>query len=409
MITRRHLAAAPLTLLGSPALLAQEPSVDPTAPLPHKAAFAPLAGVYLNSASQHPVSHSGRRAINRYLDYKSFAESSDYSNVGTYDGVLRRYARLINAHVEEVAYVQSTTVGENLVLRALGYPARPGRIVTDELHYVGSLPTYAELAKRGVDVVTLRADSQGRIDIQQFADAIDDTTRLVSVSHVSMINGFRHDLAEISRLAHEKGAYVYADVVHSVGAVPFDVKALGVDFCASASYKWLMGEQGLGFLYAERGRLAELTRPWFGHYQLAERSDLGFPSPTASASVTDYRHDEGSRGLFAMGSQANIVAALLEDSLRYLLAVGVERIRDHRRPMVERLRTGIEELGLQPITPKGADTALFSFRHTGNAAETRARLQSAKIVATVAPYHVRVSPSVFNDLDDIERLLAALR
>ena len=301
MITRRQLAAAPLALLGSPALMAQDARFEQTEALPHKAAFAAPKGVYLNSASQHPVSLSGRRAINRYLDYKSFAEDSDYSFAGTYNGVLQLYAQLINAEVEEIAYVQSTTVGENLVLQALGYPDRPGRIVTDELHYVGSLPTYVELAKRGVDVVTLRADSNGRIDIQQFADAIDDTTRLVSISHVSMINGFRHDLAEISRLAHDRGAYVYADVVHSVGAGPFDVKALGVDFCASASYKWLMGEQGLGFLYANKDRFGELVRPWFGHYQLAERRDLGFPSPTASAAITDYRHDEGARGLFAMG------------------------------------------------------------------------------------------------------------
>lgn len=409
MITRRHLAATPLALFGSRALMAQEPRFEPAEPLPHKAAFASPAGVYLNSASQHPVSLSGRRAVNRYLDYKSFAGNSDYSNGGTYNGVLSLYAQLINAHVEEVAYVQSTTVGENLVLRALGYPDQPGRIVTDELHYVGSLPTYVELAKRGVDVVTLRADSNGRIDVQQFADAINSSTRLVSVSHVSMINGFRHDLAEISRLAHDRGAYVYADVVHSVGAGAFDVKALGVDFCASASYKWLMGEQGLGFLYAAKDRLADLVRPWFGHYQLAERRDLGFPSPTESATVTDYRHDDGARGLFAMGSQANIVAALLEDSLRYLLAVGVARIQEHRRTMVERLRIGVEELGLQPITPENADTALFSFRHANSATETRERLQAANIVATVAPHHVRVSPSVFNDTSDIDRLLAALR
>ena len=77
--------------------------------------------------------------------------------------------------------------------------------------------------------------------------------------------------------------------------------------------------------------------------------------------------------------------------------------------MIERLRIGVEELGLRAITPEDADTGLFSFRHANDAAETRARLRAANIVATVAPHHVRVSPSVFNDIQDIERLIAALR
>lgn len=399
-----------MTLLAARELLAQEGATgfDAGAPLPHKAAFAPLDGVYLNSASQHPISRSGRRAVNRYLDYKSFSADSGYSNFATYESVLDKFAQLVGADADEVAYVQSTTVGENLVLKALGFPERGGRIVTDELHYVGSLPTYAELARRGVDVVTLRADAEGRIDVEQFADAVDETTRLVSISHVSMVNGFRHDLDAICRIAHAKDAYVYADVVHSVGTVPFDVKASGVDFCASASYKWLMGEQGLGFLFARRDRMQALDRPWFGHYQLAERRDLAFPAPARGHDITEYRHVAGARGLFAMGSQANIVSALLEDSLDYLLTAGVERIQAHQQTLIARLRDALAARGFSVLTPRDTGTALLSFRHRGDAAETRERLRAANVVATVAPHHVRVSPAVFNDAGDIDRLVDAL-
>ena len=73
------------------------------------------------------------------------------------------------------------------------------------------------------------------------------------------------------------------------------------------------------------------------------------------------------------------------------------------------MRAGVAELGLTPNTPEGADTALFAFRHAHSADDTRARLRTANIVATVAPHHVRVSPSVFNDDDDVDRLLNALR
>ena len=268
MLTRRACllggtaaALAPLAL--SPYVKAAA-EFDPTSPFPHKDAFFPINGTYLNCASQHPVSRGGRAAINRYLDYKSFSGRTDFSNSRTYRRVLENYAKLVNADADEVCFVQSTTVGENLILKSLGFQQGGGRIVTDDLHYVGSLPTYAELEKLGVEIVTLRADVNGGVSLDQFEEAITADTRLVCVSSVSMVNGFRHDLKGLCDIAHAKGASVYADVVHEVGSMPFDVRASGVDFCSAASYKWLMGEQGLGFLYARKDRLADLTQRQHG-------------------------------------------------------------------------------------------------------------------------------------------------
>jgi selenocysteine lyase/cysteine desulfurase len=380
---------------------------DADSPLPHKAAFAPLDGTYLNCASQHPLSLSGRAAINRYLDFKTFAGDSGYSVNGVYQRNLDNYARLINAHKDEVCFVQSTTVGENLVLKALGFPHRGGRIVTDELHYVGSLPTYSELARQGVEVATLRTDD-GTLDLEQFERAITKETRLVAISSVSMVNGFQHDLAGLCDIAHANGALVYADVVHQVGSTPLDVRESGVDFCSSASYKWLLGEQGLGFLYARSDRLQEIERPWLGHYQLQSRHGLAFPNPERSQQLTDYEHFESALGYFAMGSQSNIVSALLDDSLPYLLRVGPARIQTYRRPLLERLHDEMPKLGFESITPRDTDTALVSFRHAGNTDELRAKLAAANVTISVAAHHLRVSPSVFNDMDDIERLVSAL-
>lgn len=417
MLTRRDCLAAGSAALLAPAALAaadekSTQTFDPGRPLPHKNAFAPFATTYLNSASQHPLSLGARNAVSRYLDYKSFSTDSEYSVRANYDSVLEKYATLINAHDDEVCFVQSTTVGENLVLKALDFPGRKGRIVTDELHYVGSLPTYAELARRGVEIVTLRAGDDGRILLDQFADAIDGNTRLVTVSLVSMVNGFQHDLKSICDVAHARGAMVYADAVQAVGAVPLDVRESGVDFCSAASYKWLMGDQGLGFLFARKDRLSQIERPWFGHYQLGRSRALGFPNPDRGAdfadAVTDYAHFDSARGYFAMGSQSNIVASMLEHSLDYLLRTGVRRIQDYRQPLLGRLRDALPALGFAPITPPESKSSIISFRHDGSSDALRARLQEAKVTATIGPFHLRISPSVFNDADDIERLLRAL-
>ena len=112
-----------------------------SAPLPHKDAFFPFKGTYLNNASQHPVSRLARQAMDHYLDYKKFSAPESYSFAEIRDRCRSNYAKLINADADEIAFVQSTTVGENLMLQALGIPGRTGRIVTDELHFVGSMPT----------------------------------------------------------------------------------------------------------------------------------------------------------------------------------------------------------------------------------------------------------------------------
>ena len=411
MLTRRECLVGGSAAVLAPYALANnaelQPDVDPSSPLPHKAAFFPFAGRYMNSASQHPLSRGARHAIDRYLDYKTYATDSNYSNSAVYNRNLENYAQLINANVDEIAYVQSTTVGENLVLKALNIPDGGGRIVSDDLHYLGSLPTYNQLIKRGMDVVTIRA-KDGRIDMDAFEKVITANTRLVSISSVSMVNGFQHNLQQICELAHAKGALVYADVVHQVGSTPLDVRKTNVDFCSAASYKWLMGEQGLGFLYARKDLLAEIQRPWFGHYQLKQRHGLGFPNPVRHDEVVEYEHHDSALGYFAMGSQPNIIAAQLDYSLQYLLDVGVDRIQAYRQPLIDRLQEKLPRLGYASITPRDSATALVSFRHDGNTEKLRAKLDAAKITISVAEHHFRVSPSIFNDMDDVDKLIDVL-
>ena len=411
MLTRRECflgasAAALLPIAVSSAQSAPK-SFDPSSPLPHKDAFSAFNGTYLNCASQHPLSLGGRDAINRYMDFKSFSGESDHSVFQSYQRNLENYAKLINADKEDVCFVQSTTVGENLVLKALGIPEAGGRIVTDELHYVGSLPTYSEIGKQGMEVMTLRT-TDGTIHIDEFEKAITPGTRLVAVSSVSMVNGFRHDLKQICEIAHAAGALVYADVVHEVGSMPFDVRESNVDFCSAASYKWLLGEQGLGFLYARKDRLAEIKRPWLGHYQLARRRGYGFPNPEPGGIITEYEHHDGALGYFAMGSQSNIVSALLDHSLPYLLEVGPDRIQAYRQPLIERLQEAMPAIGYPSITPRSSKTSPVSFRHNGNTDELHDKLDAANVTVSLASHHIRVSPSVFNDMDDVERLIDAI-
>ena len=111
---------------------------------------------------------------------------------------------------------------------------------------------YKELEKKGVELRIVKHRNWA-IDPNDMDKAIDRNTRLVSLALVSNVNGFMHDCKAVSALAHARGALVFADIIQAVGAVPLDVKALGIDFASAGTYKWLMGERGFGFLYVQRG------------------------------------------------------------------------------------------------------------------------------------------------------------
>ena len=181
-----------------------------------------VAEVCLNNARWHPIGRGAIRAVRRYLDYKASGggQSPDYA-AELQDHAKQLFATLINAKPTEVSFIPSTTVGENLVAAALDLPRSGGNVVTDALHFEGSLYQYGELAKQGLDVRIARP-RDWRIDLRDLDRLIDSRTKLVAVSSVSMVTGFQHDLKAVCNLAHARGALVYADAVQAVRAVPID-------------------------------------------------------------------------------------------------------------------------------------------------------------------------------------------
>lgn len=398
-------------LAGAAALpMAARTAAAASGALPDRASFAPMAGVYLDSGTMHPMPLGARDAVRAYLDQRATMDGH-YPTDEVEDRVKASFARLINAAPEEIAFVQSTTAGEQAILDALGYPREKARIVTDTLHFFGSFYLYEELAKQGVDVAWLRP-KDNRIAPDDIERAITPGTKLVALSLVSTYNGFEHDLKRVCEVAHARGALVYADIVHAAGAVPVDVRASNVDFAACASYKWLMGDFGLGLLYVRADLRERLTRTRFGYYQLAGFASHVYPfDPPATRPddpVADVTPRPDTEGLFAGGTHAHTVSAMLGFSLDYILKLGVERIAAHRQPLLRRLHQGLAGLGYTVVTPPESRTPLVTCALEGAHARLSDSLKAAKVQITLSRNRFRVCPSVFNDMDDIERLLAAL-
>lgn len=375
--------------------------------LPARRDFAIPAGQsYINGAFIHPIPLISAEAVSRYIDTRSFRRER-WSGDELAVKVRAQFAALIGATPQEISLVESTSRGENLVVNGLGIPANTGNVVTDALHFEGSLILYGELRKRGLDLRIVQP-RDWRIDMADMEKAVDAKTKLVAVSLVSWYNGFQHDLKRVSDLAHAYGAYVYADIVQAAGNTPIDVRASGVDFCACSSFKWLMGDFGLGFLYVRDGLLDRVIRRSEFGYQQADTVLHYLPSdPPASTPVT-WTLNADTAAHFQVGTYGQGAVNGLAQSLAYLQRIGVDRIHAHRQPLLKTLHEEMPRLGFTAITPAGSTSAIASFTAPGAEKRFAARLKQANVSVSLGGDRIRISPSFFNDAKDIAALLDAL-
>lgn len=390
--------------------LAQTPSSTPQGKtFPRKRDFAIPAGLtYINGAFTHPMPIASVEAVREYSERR--ARPGDINAPGNgamVKAVKEEFAALINARPSEISFIPNTSTGENLVVNGLGLVGSGGNVVTDALHFEGAIIHLQALQReRGLDL-RIAMPRDGRIDMRDLERLVDKKTRLIEVSLVAMYNGFQHDLKAVCDLAHAHGAYVYADIVQAAGATPIDVRASGVDFCACSSFKWLMGDFGAGFLYAREDLLPRLRRSQYGYHSVTQMATHFLPYDPPGKAPFSWELGTDASTTFEVGSYAYAPMAALGISLPYIRSLGVERIEAHRQPLLERLRKEMSRLGFEPITPAGTKSALLTFL-VKDRQPVFERLQKANINVRLGDHFMRVSPSVYNDMQDIERLLEAL-
>jgi selenocysteine lyase/cysteine desulfurase len=356
---------------------------------------------YHNSAAMHPVGRFAADAMKSVVDYRLFGSGGggvDF-NGRAQEELKAKFGALINAKASEIAYTANTTDGENIVVMGLDLAKSKGtNVVIDELHFTSSLYMYKELEKKGVELRIVK-HRNWTIDPEDMAKQIDRNTRLVSMAMVSNVNGFMHDVKAVSAIAHARGAHVFADIIQAVGAVPVDVKALGIDFASSGTYKWLMGERGIGFLYVRdelQGTVLPTTR--YGHRQVSNfnRAELTWePLPGAARYET--------------GGIPVILAAGVNAGIDYVNKLGLQNIRTHARQLTDRLQKELPPLGYKPLTPHDTQTPIVAFAIKDAAAMTK-MLQAGHVAGTVIANEnrIRLAVSVFNTHDDIDRAVAVL-
>jgi selenocysteine lyase/cysteine desulfurase len=355
---------------------------------------------YLNSGSYGALSNDVKAAFEAYLEDRLEMGAHWEAWIAKYESVRALTATLLHAAPDEIAVTASVSAGLNALASAFDFSGPRNRVVVSDFEFPTNAQIWHAQAPRGARVVHVPPAADGYIPLENFAEAIDEQTQLVAITHVCYRNGAKLDIPGIVRLAHAKGAKVLLDCYQSVGSLDIDVKALDVDFAAGGMVKYLLGTAGIGFLYVRDSLIQSLVPTSSGWFAQAE---------VAAMDITANRPAPNARR-FEAGTPAVVNAYAAEAGLKFLLAVGTPAVEKRNYALTGHCMRRLQEIGWPSITPtqnehRGATVAVPSADSGGLSAE----LMNRDIVISHRDGNVRASFHFYNDEDDVETFVAAMK
>lgn len=360
----------------------------------------PLLGscIPMNNCSQAPQTSAARAAAEQYLDSWNRSGMDWEAWMVEVGEAKAAFARLIGAEPEEIAVTSSVSEATSAVASALDFAGPRNRVVVTEAEFPTVGQVWLAQERRGAKVSWVPV-TDGRIELPAYEPLITDRTALVSACHAYYLNGYTQDLRTLGEMVHARGALLYADAYQTAGAIPIDVKTLGVDFLAAGNLKFLMGIPGIAFLYV-RPELADTLRPtltgWFGRVQ-----PFRFDPKRLDWAPGARRFDTGTPPV--------LNAYIARAGMQMIAELGVERIRAWHQVLVQRMidggrARGLSLHGVSDVSRKTVSTAFL----VENAHEVEAAMRARGVLPAARGPVIRLAPHFYTSLDEVDIALDLL-
>lgn len=359
--------------------------------------------VYLNAASIGPLPARTRRAVEEYAELRSAPHRMQERHFFPLLEEARRLAaELIHADAGEIALAPNTSYGINLAARSL--PLVPGDVVlVSDREFPANVYPWLAQRQRGIEVELVPVTSEGWPDEARLLERVrDPRVRVLAVSLIQFGSGYTVDLAALSHACTESATWLVVDAIQAVGQLPVDVQAVPVDVLACGGQKWLLSPWGSGFVYVRRGLFDVLPPADVGWMAYAGTDDLNRLTEYSSTLRPNARRYE----LVTLPYQdiAGMVA-----SMRLLLELGIAAIRDHLAAIEAPMLTWAEQHGIAVSSPTDpAHRSAIICLDLPEAARAYGALRRAGVVTSLREGSVRISPHLYNTVDDLMRVCEVL-
>jgi selenocysteine lyase/cysteine desulfurase len=370
-------------------------------PLIAKSEFVGLENItHLAAGGETPMLKSHRQVIDQFMIDKSCGEEARALEADMVELARGKCARLFSVSPEEITFLSNASEGINNVAYGLDWQKGDNVVVADVEFPSGILP-WTRFENLGVEVRVVK-HKNWFIDLEDIAALIDERTRVVTISHVSMFTGQRIDLASLSGLVRSSNALLLLDATHAAGVVPVDASL--ADIMVSSCYKWLLGVHGAAVYYVNRERLPDFYPPFLGWNSPAEHG--GWEKPT-EFSLQPSAHQ------FQPGNAGFISVYILNNALDHILKTGIKSIEQHALTLSGMIYESVESLGFELMTPfedsQRAGNVCFMAENIEGIRQVLERQQVLIWGAYAGFGRLRISTHLYNDSTDVERCIAALQ
>jgi selenocysteine lyase/cysteine desulfurase len=355
------------------------------------------SSIYMNHAAVAPISRRVRDAMVGLLDEVQQCGAEHWERwMETYAGVRRSLAQLLNADPGEIAFAKNTSEGISSFANGLDW--QPGdEVVSIEGEFPANFYPWKALEKRGV-VLRLVPAEQGQVSQESILRALTSRTRVVAVSFVQYLSGFRLDLEKLGQACAAHGCLLFVDAIQGLGAFPVDVKSAKIAGLAADSHKWMLGPEGSALLYVNRQVMEKITPREIGWTSVRHWSD--FSRRELSWRDDARRYECGTLntvGVYGLGAAVDL-----------LLEVGIPNIAERVLDLTDRLRAGLLAQGHSVFGPRAREEAsgIVSFvPRQGTAERLLERFLAHRVQVAARCGMVRVAPHFYNTKEEIDRVL----
>jgi cysteine desulfurase / selenocysteine lyase len=309
-------------------------------------------------------------------------------------------AQLLGAKPSEIAFTKNTTEGLNIA--AHGFDLRPGdNVVLTDLEHVANVWVWKHWEAKGVEIRFAR-NREGRLPLAAFLECMDARTRVVSTAYVTYGNGYRVNLPELGRACRERGARLVVDGVQGIGILSARLDELGADVIASGGHKGLLGLTGSGIVYCREELVKEL-RADFVKQPAAEPVGLAHVVSQFDYVRTAHRFEGGNPNFLGI--------RVFRQGAEFLRSVGLDRIERRVRDLTTTFLRLLKTAGLDSQTPDAWEERAHIINVlVPDAAQLMDRLREKHhVVTNVKDGALRVSVSFYNDEEDLERAIRAIK
>ena len=356
--------------------------------------------IYFNHASTGPLSTLVTERLNKLLIEKSRDKIDDYSSfLEVVDETKELLSVLINANPDRLAFVDNTSNGLNIIAQSIEWK-KGDRILLNDIEFPANVYPFLNLKRLGVEVDFVKSEN-GIVTADDIINSVKNGTKMISVSFVQFLSGYKIDLEKVGNYCRSNNIVFCVDGIQGIGAANIDVQKSKIDFLSSGTQKWLMGLQGLAFIYITE----ELQRK-------IHPANLGWLSVNNAWNLLDYKLDlKASANVFQGGTLNSFGIYALNSSLRLFQEFGFNNVAENVSSNSIYFIDSLIKQGYQPILgncDKQNIAGIVTYMPE-NPDQVFENLSKKNIICSLREGQIRFSPHFYNTKEEIDTVVDELK